>query len=256
MVGLPETSNANVAVSGAISTFSKLYFQHNQTFFNQDFSKTTFDSEIAIDTMNQVTDLYTRYGLDRSYDFFNRFRSGELVMGIAAYNSYNQLVAAAPEINGLWSMYPIPGTVQKDGQLNLAESSSGTASVILNAAKKHGVLTEAVDFLLWWTGSDAQSEFAERLEGVMGTAARYTPASKTAFGTIHWAKKESGAIKQQWEQVYNVREIPGNYYIERSLTSAIRNTISGKNSVRYNLTKYTKNINSEIMRKRKEFGLE
>ena len=128
--------------------------------------------------------------------------------------------------------------------------------MILNAAKEHGVLNEAVDFLLWWTGADAQSEFAERLEGVMGTAARYTPASKTAFATIHWSNKEASLIRQQWEQVYNVREIPGNYYIERSLTSAIRNIISGKNSIRYNMTKYTKDINAEIKRKRREFGLE
>lgn len=256
MVGVLETNSANIAVSGAISTFSKMYFQQGKTFFKDNFSKTTFSSEDAIETMNRVTDLYARYGLDRSFDFFNRFRSGELVMGISSYNSYNQLVAAAPEISGLWSMYPIPGTQKADGSVNIAESSSGTASVILNAAKEHGVLAEAVDFVLWWTGADAQSEFAERLEGVMGVAARYTPANIKAFDSIRWSNKESKFIKEQWDQVYNVREIPGNYYIERSLTSAIRNTISGKNSIRYNMTKYTNNIDLEIMRKRKEFGLE
>lgn len=256
MVGVLETNSANIAVSGAISTFSKMYFQQGETFFNDNFSKTTFSSEKAIEAMNRVTDLYIRYGLDRNYDFFNRFRSGELVMGISSYNSYNQLVAAAPEIAGLWSMYPVPGTKRGDGSINAAESSSGTASVVLNAAKEHGVLSEAVDFVLWWTGSDAQTEYAERLEGVMGVAARYTPANIKAFDSIHWSDKESSLLKKQWDQVYNVREIPGNYYIERSLTSAIRNTISGKNSIRYNMTKYTNNINLEITRKREEFGLE
>lgn len=256
MVGVLETNSANIAVSGGISTFSKMYFQQGETFFNDNFSKTTFSSEKAIEAMNRVTDLYVRYGLDRNYDFFNRFRSGELVMGISSYNSYNQLVAAAPEISGLWSMYPVPGTRKADGSINAAENSSGTASVVLNAAKEHGVLNEAVDFVLWWTGADAQSEFAERLEGVMGVAARYTPANIKTFDSIHWSDKESSLIKEQWEQVYNVREIPGNYYIERSLTSAIRNTISGKNSIRYNMTKYTNNINLEITRKREEFGLE
>lgn len=256
MVGILETNSANVAVSGAISTFATLYFQKGGTFFNDTFSKTTFDSALSIDTMNTVVELYTRYGLDKSFDFFNRFRSGELVMAISGYSSYNQLVVAAPEISGMWSMHPIPGTVDENGKLNNLESSSGTASIVLKAAKQHKVENEAIDFVLWWCGAEAQAEFAERLEGAMGVAARYTPANRKSFDSIKWSESEAAAIKGQWDNIYNVREIPGNYYIERSLTSAIRNTINGKNSIRYNMTKYTNDINNEITRKRKEFGLE
>ncbi len=256
MVGVLETNSGNIAVSNAISTFATMYFQKGGTFFNDNFSKTTFDSALAIDTMNEVVELYTRYGLDKSYNFFNRFRSGELVMAISSYNAYNQLIAAAPEISGMWSMHPVPGIQTEDGKINNLESTSGTASIILKAAKEHGVEKEAIDFLLWWCGAEAQAEYAERLEGVMGVAARYTPANIKAFDTIKWSPNEANALKQQWQQTYNVREIPGNYYIERSLTSAIRNTINGKNSVRYNMTKYTNDINLEIMRKRREFGLE
>lgn len=256
MVGILETNSANIAVSNAISTFATKYFQMGGTFFNEEFSKTTFDSALAIDTMNEVVELYTRYGLDLSYDFFNRFRSGELVMAISGYSAYNQLIAAAPEISGMWSMHPVPGIRTENGEINNLESSSGTASIILKAAREHGVEEQATDFLLWWCGADAQAEFAERLEGVMGVAARYTPANTIAFDTIKWSQKESNALKKQREYIYNVREIPGNYYIERSLTSAIRNTINGKNSIRYNMTKYTNDINLEITRKRREFGLE
>lgn len=256
MVGVLETDSANIAVSNAISTFAAMYFQKGGTFFNNDCSKTTFDSTLAIDTMNEVVELYTRYGLDKSYSFFNRFRSGELVMALSPYSSYNQLVVAAPEINGMWSMHPIPATVKESGGKSNLESSSGTASIVLNAAKKNDVEDEAIRFVLWWCGADAQAEFAERSEGAMGVAARYTPANKNAFKAIKWSKKEALAIETQWKQIYNVREIPGNYYIERSLTSAIRNTINGRNSIRYNMAKYTNDINLEIARKRNEFGLE
>lgn len=256
MVGIIETNGANIAVSGAISTFSKLYFQNGATYYNDDLSETTFDSDLAVNTMLKVCELYTRYGLDRQYDFFNRFRSGELVMAISNYTSYNQLVASAPEINGVWSMHPIPGTLKSDGTIDRKETSGGTASVILKAAETNGVAKEAYDFIRWWTGASAQSEFAERIEGVMGTAARYAPANKKAFDTIRWSDAEATALKQQWEQIYNVREIPGNYYIARSLTSAIRNTINGSNSIRFNMAKYNQDINSEIKRKRMEFGLE
>lgn len=255
IVGIAETNSASVAVSGGISTFSKLYFQNGGTFYNDDFSATTFESELSIYCLTRVCELYTKYGLDREFNFFNRFRSGEMAMGIAPYNSYNQLVAAAPEIEGLWSMHPIPGTVDKNGSINRAESSSGTASIILKAAKENNVVAEAFEFIKWWNDSETQSEFAERLEGVMGAAARYTPANIKAFYSIKWSESEKAAIKAQWEQVVNVREIPGNYYISRALTSAIRNTINKGTSVRFNIAKYNNDINSEITRKRAEFGL-
>ena len=178
-----------------------------------------------------------------------------MAMGIATYGMYNQIVAAAPEIDGLWSMYPIPGTTDKDGNINRAETSSGTASIILKAAEKNKVVDESWEFIKWWTSSKTQSDYAQRLEGVMGTAARYTPANIEAFKSIKWSENEANAIMAQWEQVYNVREIPGNYYINRSLTSAIRNTISNGTSIRFNLTKYNNDINSEIARKREEFNI-
>ena len=254
MIGLNETS-ALVGVSGAISTFSKFYFQNGGTYYNDSLSATTFDSELSISCLSKVCELYTKYGIDRQADFFNRLRSGEMALGIAPYSTYNQLVAAAPEISGLWSMHPIPGTKQKDGTVNRAENSTGVVSVILNAAEERGVENEAWEFINWWNSADTQGEYAERLEGIMGIAARYAPANKLAFSRINWSKEEAKVLTTQWEQVYNVKEIPGNYYIARALTSAIRNTIDKGTSIRFNVSKYNNDINSEITRKREEFGL-
>ncbi|MBR3300928.1 MAG: ABC transporter substrate-binding protein, partial [Clostridia bacterium] len=175
--------------------------------------------------------------------------------GINSYATYNLITASAPEIAGLWSMYPIPGTKDKNGKINRAQSSGGTASIILKAATEHNVEKESWEFIKWWTSAETQIDYAARLEGTMGVAARYTPANIEAFKSIKWTPAESKALLAQWNEVYNVREIPGNYYIQRSLTSAIRNTISKGTSIRFNLAKYNKDIISEITRKRKEFNI-
>ncbi len=53
-----------------------------------------------------------------------------------------------------------------------------------------------------------------------------------------------------------MNEVPGNYLLKRSITSAFRSVMSGKNAARRALTIYNKDINDEIARKRQEFGLD
>ena len=52
------------------------------------------------------------------YDFYNRFRSGEIPIGIEAYTMYNKLAVAAPEISGMWTMVPVPGTARENGSVD------------------------------------------------------------------------------------------------------------------------------------------
>ena len=73
------------------------------------------------------TNLYTQYGVDVHYDFFNRFRTGEMPIGIEDYTMYNMLVVAAPQIKGLWKMYLLPGTVKEDGTIDKTVAGNGTA---------------------------------------------------------------------------------------------------------------------------------
>ena len=43
------------------------------------------------------------------YNFINRFRMGEMPLGIANYGEYNTLSVFAPELRGEWGMAPVPG---------------------------------------------------------------------------------------------------------------------------------------------------
>lgn len=252
-VGMSEIDSANQGVSLGIGLFNKFLFQNGETYYNTDYTKTNFDSKVSDQVFKSWTELYTVYGMERSFDFYSRFRSGDMPMGIQGYTMYNQLEQAAPEIRGLWSFAPIPGTRKENGEIDRTQATSISASIVLNSAKEKGIADEAVEFVKWWSGAEIQGAYAKELETTMGIAARYTPANIEAFSSISWTDSEKALLMKQWESSRNVREIPGNYMISRSLTNALRDTISGKNNAFRSLSIYNDVINDEIERKQQEF---
>ena len=254
-VGIPEVNTLNRGVSLAINFFETLLYQNGVSLFNENLTATALDTETAYSMFERCTELYTDYGLDQEFNFFNRFRAGEMAMAIEAYSAYNQITAAAPELNGLWSFAPIPGTVGEDGKLNRSAVGTVTGCIMLKSAEKKGIENDAWEFISWWVNGDTQGYYANMLESVMGVLGRYTPANHEAFSQMRWTSNEAALIDEQWESVVLMPEIPGGYYVNRSLTSAIRNVISKHNSPRRELALYNRDINNEITRKRKEFGL-
>lgn len=254
-VGIPEVDESNLGVSLGIATFDKFLFQRGGTYYNEALTRTAFDSEESQSAFEDWVKLYKKLGLAREYSFFNRFRSGEMPMAIQNYNAYNQLMQSAPEIRGLWSFAMIPGTVREDGTIDRTETASVTGCIVLKAAEKRGVADQAVQFVKWWTGADMQARFGQEIEATLGIGARYTPANREAFQKLGWSRTEAEIISAQWEWTVNPAQIPGNYTVSRSLTSAFRSAVNGKNSARRSLAIYNKDINSEISRKREEFHL-
>ena len=255
-VGIPEVDESNLGVSLGISTFDKFLFQRGGKYYNDSMTKTEFETEESQSAFEEWVKLYKKLGLAREYSFFNRFRNGEMPMAIQNFNGYNQLMQSAPEIRGLWSFAMIPGTVRSDGTIDRSETSSVTGCIVLNTAKKRGVADEAVELVKWWTSAEMQARFGQEIEATLGIGARYTPANTVAFNKIGWSKSESEVISAQWEWTVNMPQIPGNYTVNRSLTSAFRSAVNGKNSARRSLSIYNKDINSEISRKREEFYLD
>ena len=254
-VGIAEVNKLNRGVSLSINLFETLLYQNGASLFNENLNATALDTDIAYTMFERVVKLYTDYGLDQEYDFFNRFRTGEMAMAIENYSAYNQLKGAAPELNQLWSFAPIPGTVTEDGSLNRSAVGSVTGCIMLKSAEEKGIEDEAWKFISWWVSADTQAYYANMLESTMGILGRYTPANYKAFEQMRWSSSESDLLLEQWESVVCIPEIPGGYYVNRSLTSALRTAISENSSARRELALYNVDINSEITRKRKEFGL-
>ena len=152
-------------------------------------------------------------------------------MAIQNYTSYNQLMKAAPELRGLWSIATVPGTVQEDGTIDISENGSFSGCVMMKSAVNKGIDKETFTFLKWWTGGETQLEYAKKLEDTMGIAARYTPANLKALKGMAWSDEELDVLVTQMSAVKPMESVPGNYLVGRSLTTAFRSAISGKSSV-------------------------
>ena len=64
---------------------------------------TNLDSQTAVESFISYVDMYRSYKLDIQIDFQNRFRTGEVPIGVADFTTVNALSVTAPEIRGLWS---------------------------------------------------------------------------------------------------------------------------------------------------------
>ena len=94
-------ADANQATISAATesglTFASLLLQRGQNYYNSAQTKTTFDTNAAIDAFEMWTDFYTKYDFDQQYDAFSRFRTGEYPVVVSDYCTFfNQLAVAAP----------------------------------------------------------------------------------------------------------------------------------------------------------------
>ncbi|MFC6333350.1 extracellular solute-binding protein [Paenibacillus septentrionalis] len=252
--GLPQVQQA--AIQGQNippnSLYAALLFQNGGQFYRNDGKESDLDSRIAIETFKQWTEYYTDYKLEREYDFANRFRTGQMPIGIIDYTIYNQLTVFAPEIRGLWGFAPIPGTVNEDGTINRQVPSGGSAVMMLEKAEDKDA---AWQFMKWWTSDETQAKFGREMEGLMGAAARYPTANINALDSLPWPVEDYKQLKEQFDYVVGIPEVPGGYFTGRHLFNAFYKTVIGMVEAREALMDYTTYIQDEITNKRTEFGL-
>lgn len=202
--------------------------------------------------------MFTLYDLPFTYDFANRFRSGEMPCGIADYTVYNQLTVFAPEIKGLWDFIPVPGKTDAEGNSTSVSVGTGMGDMILTGAKDKEL---AWEFLKWWMRADTQSTFAKDMETVLGPAGKQPTANMEALTNMTWTSHEYGNLLSQLETVRAVPEVPGGYYLSRVITFALNRVYNGsgtqnmaENPVEV-LSEYIQELNDELTRKREEFGI-
>lgn len=245
-----QRSNMEVGVG---DVFAALLFQRGGDYYTPDLKQTAFDSKAAMEAFHEWTGFYTKYSFPLSFDFYNRFRTGEMPLGIQSYTFYNMLSAAAPEIRDLWEMMPIPGTVNEEGEIVRTQGGSGTAAILLSASKNKDA---AWEFLKWWTSDEVQARYGRELEALMGPAARYDTANVEAFKALPWSPEQQKLLLSQWAQVKEIPEIPGSYYVSRGLENAFRTVVYDGENPRETFHYWINEINAELERKLIEFGLE
>lgn len=206
----------------------------------------------AMNAFSRVTRFFTSYRLPVSADFPNRFRTGEMPAGIAQYTTYNQLEVFAPEIRGQWSFSPLPGIEQEDGTINNQVVSSTINTVLLDDSDNKEA---AWEFMQWWLATDTQTEYANALEAIMGSAARYPTANVEVLDQLPWSIKDAAQIKNQFEATVGVPEVPGGYMTTRAIDYAFRGVVTSGESPREALYLNNKQIDKELTKKRQEFHL-
>lgn len=248
-----QKNNMEIGIGENQMVFESLLYQKGGQFYADDLRTTGFDTPEALEAFKDWTGLYTKHGLPLAFDFYNRFRTGEMPLGISGYTFYNFLTVAAPELRGLWGMAPIPATVRPDGTRSRTATCYGSACILIAGSD---VEDAAWEFMKWWTSADTQAAYGLELEYLIGPAARYDTANLEAFDRLPWSDEEQAILRTQWDEVWDVPQLPGNYITSRNLQYAFRRVVYYWENERETLYEYNKDINKEIARKRVEFGLD
>lgn len=244
-----EATNASLVPN---ATFSMLLYQNGGKFYRDDDKKSALDSEISMNAFKKWTQFYTSYKFPLQADFPNRFRTGEMPIGIADYTTYNMLTVLAPEIKGLWDFTIVPGTKLADGTINNEVASHTTAVMMLeNSDDKES----SWEFMKWWTDKETQIAYGREMEGLMGEAARYPTANIEALEELPWPVKDYNNLESQWQWVRGIPQVPGGYFTGRHLDNAFRKVVNANENPREAFSDYILYINDEIEIKRKEFNL-
>lgn len=271
---LPELQNRHLefGIWPSIYTFIQFLYQKGVALYKEDVIAANLESEAAIATFEEMTNLYTQSGLPLQYNFVNRFRMGEMPLAIANYGEFNTLSVFASELRGQWGMAPIPGVLQEDGTINrtvpvaqdalvIRTDASGTVvmpsgttgSIILEKSQKQDL---AWEFLKWWTRTDTQVRFGREMEALIGAAARYATANVEAMQQLPWRVEERDQLLQQWEWVEGIPPVLGGYYVTRQFDWLFRAVVLQNAPIRESVLDYSREINREMTRKREEFELE
>ena len=234
--------------------FAMLLYQNGGAYYNTEGSRSALDSEEAVATFKQYCEYYTDYKLDKETSVDQRFRTGECPIIIADYTLYNNLQVSAPDIDGLWGIAPVPGTIKEDGSIDRSVGSTGLTSLIMSATEEPEACWE---FLKWWSSAEVQTTFGYEMESLQGKAGRVPTANLDAFENLAWKSTDMSALLEQYQFVKGIPQVPGGYYSWRNVNNAFYTVTTDTDfaSPREELMDKVVLINEELAYKWDEFAL-
>lgn len=248
-----QKNNLNVGVSTDPTTYAMYLYQHGGSLYQEGGMRSGLDTEEAILAFDTWVSNYMDFQMPVTYDFANRFRSGEMPLAIADYTNYSYLSVFAPEIRGLWGFTTVPGVVGEDGSIDRSVVAGETTSIMLSDSK---MKDESWQFMKWWMSEGTQTNYGLETENVLGIAGRVATANIDALGQLPWSTLEYSNIQEQINFVRGMPEVPGGYFTTRHIRNAFYSVYNENENPRETMMDYTQTINMEISNKRKEFGLD
>ncbi len=240
-IGLPTDSNI-------------FLYQKGGDMFADDGMRINLDSQLSLESFDFMCNLFTMYSFPFKYDAANRFRTGEMPLILGDYvATYNQLKVFATEIEGKWTFVPLPGEVDKDGNINNVVCATIVATVMVKGCADR---VRAWSFMQWYTGVECQVDFSNEMVAIMGPSAKQAVANRHALAQMPWTTDEYNEIQAQFNSQASVPNYPGAYIVARYTTFAFQNAYTANDDPATALLTYINTINKEINRKRLEFDLE
>lgn len=245
-----DSTTVNVGVGG-LTLYPTMLLQNGLGLYNEELTQSTLTYESQMGVFTQWSELYTKYKVPVTMDFYNRFRIGSAPLGIAPYTLYTQLKAAAPEIDGRWEVCLIPGTADKNGKINHISAGSGAGCAITKLSDNPD---NAWKFLKWWTQDETQLKYSESLESLLGPLGRVASANVEALKKMVWDDEMLDILNNDIDTVVQIPEVPGGYYTARGIDQAFWNVVEQNENPTDMLLEWGNVVDREIKRKQLEFA--
>ncbi len=245
---------ANNMQIGMHTDYKIFLYQMGGELFADDGMRINLDSDMGLEAFDTMCSYFTMYSFPYSYDFANRFRTGEMPIGFASYTgTYNHLTVFATEIKGLWEFYPLPGIMDEEGNINNVAVSAVSAIVMMNGCENE---EDSWTFMKWHSGKDCQVKYSNEMVAIIGPSAKHSTANLHALEEMPWTRAEYAQLKKQFNNLASIPNYPGSYIIGRYTNFAFLAAYNDNANPIDELRSYITTINKEITRKRAEFGLE
>ncbi len=231
-----------------------LILQSGGSIYGDTIGDTTLDSEESLRGFREMTELFTVYNMPTdvpSPGFYQQFRDGTLPIGIADLATYNLLLNAAPELDGMWDISLFPGLPDENGEVLRWTTGGAETMAILSQTE---MPQEAWVFLKWWSSAEVQSAFGNLLQSTYGSEYIWPTANREAFESLPLKSAHKKIILEQMEWMTEAPWVLGTYMLERELSNAFISVAVDGTDARRALDTAVKRINRETYRKLEEFG--
>ncbi len=257
-----QSQHMEVAMPTALAGLQLFLYQMGGELYADDGRKINIDSDLGLEAFDYLCQFFEQYRFPISYDFSNRFRSGEIPIGIMDYTTYTQLSVYATEIKGLWQFVPLPAYTIYDEQSGdvLYENNdavSGVSAIIMvrNENRNEDKTKQAWEFMKWYVSAETQTSYANELTALLGSVSKHNTANMDALESLPWTTTEKNNLMAQFQNLAAVPEYPGSYIISRYVNFAFLAVYNENADASDSLQSYIVEINKELTRKRQEFGM-
>ncbi|QJD87044.1 extracellular solute-binding protein [Cohnella herbarum] len=250
---LPTLQENGMTMNYPKADFSTLFFQNGAEPYSADGLTSTLTSDQGMEAFKRWTELFDKYNLPIDIPaFFQHFRDGDIPIGVADFNTYVQLLVAAPEITGHWKIAPLPGIKQPNGQVARWSPQGLSAGMIMKKSERKD---EAWQFLKWWTSAEVQAQYASDIESFYGIEFRWNTANVDAMKTLSWPNDDLKALREQAKWAKNLPYVPGYYFLTREMEFAWNRTVFDRVPAQESLEKAQMSLQREMYRRQKDFGI-